>query len=191
MADRLALVAIVIGTLSTVANLLMWIQMIKSTRQTQAVLKLSRRELELSHRAWIVMGDLGDPADPPVDVSQPGAYVEISFKNVGGVPARNVRSRAATARLPEPLSLQHYTTLPESRTSIVVGPGEERFIKLSVRQFTPEDSVAHDAGEWKVYLFGEIEYSDDFGHDRLTRFAHVLDFDVEHWMDIGSLAEMT
>lgn len=189
--DRLAVIAIVVALIGTIANLMMWLQMIKSTRQTQIALGISQRDLELSHRAWIVVGDLGDTSGPPVDVSQPGAYVEISFKNVGGVPARELRSRARTARLSEALSLEHFSTLPESDGPIVVGPGEERFIKLGIRQFMPEDTTAHIAGEWKLYLFGEITYSDDFCQNRLTRFAHVLDFSIGHWMDLGALAEMT
>lgn len=149
----------------------------------------TRRLGEAQTRAYLSVADFKSRV---VGAENACISVEVTFKNTGQTPARNVRTNLAWASDPPPFKEElHRTTIAnsEGRGSIAAGMAFFGAIRTDRFQNDPNQSltatqiadVVH--GTSKFWLYGLLEYDDVFGHQHRTRFRYEMN--VEHASNVG------
>lgn len=156
----IAIAAVVVTSIYTAVTVFLWLE--------------QRRSTELAHRAWVLL----DKIDR-VDIS-PGVQVGtiVRIKNFGSGPARDVRLVVAahpptTSKL---LPVDHLKPLPpgaESRGTVPQGQ-EITVIDVRVGGFDPDTITDIRERRANFYVYGRIEYTDQFGNGRWTAFCRRL-----------------
>lgn len=126
-----------------------------------------RNTLEAGQRAWLLVKDV-----LPNDLSSNETPVQLLIENVGKGPAVNIRMRTmvavGTRDLPIPPPEEGGTSLPSVS---VIGPGHTHSIVAHLSKTLPEHLADAKAGRARLYVYGRIEYLDEFKRERRTLFC--------------------
>ena len=135
--------------------------------ETRLASRKQSREMRILQRAYLAVGAGGiDPLDWPGN-----SVAHIVIKNVGNLPARNVRW-FIDAKFGEDGRRNDF---PIDKSVIygnnVVPPGTEMKRSQNFKA-TSEEVSALRKRKIHLYVWGEISYSDGFGESRFTKFCH-------------------
>lgn len=101
--------------------------------------------------------------------------VEIHVKNLGATPAFDVMGLSwmtmAKWPLPKSFTFSGPSTGPAA-TSMIPPGGIAHYHTGTSRPLTTEELAAVERGDLRLYIYGQIRYTDVFGHAHWTNFCH-------------------
>jgi len=104
--------------------------------------------------------------------------VRPCLSNSGHTPAHNMDYWAAVDILPFPLPDTFDFPAPKShqKRGVVLGPNQSIVMNAFVDNFVPDEDVQaiKIGNKVRLYIWGEVSYSDVFGEPHITKFCHSL-----------------
>jgi hypothetical protein len=152
-------------------------------------LNFQREAMRLERRAWV--GALGIPT-PTVQAGTPIRF-QVQIRNSGSTPAKiqSARMQTRTFGINQPF-VARYDELKTPPSRLVLQPDMTvGFTRVGPIPLTPELITAiTTAPTQRIYVFGEIEYTDIFERRHRTIFCQWLDTDrTFKWCDTYNEAD--
>jgi hypothetical protein len=142
-----------------------------SGRQSQQVLQTTIDNFDLDQRAWLGITEVATPPE-----LQQGTILDSTayVTNTGKTPAFNLVRRAVwqikkADDIPDPA---REVSMGTPHLDGIVMPGAKRLMGIcSLGAINQQRADELNSGAYRLYIFGEITYTDAFHHQHFTRFS--------------------
>jgi hypothetical protein len=144
--------------------------------------ELTRRNIEISQRAWMVISGAQDFKLTPLTP----ATIKFELKNVGRTPATYVYTMSLSTgkRAADPFVFSYVTADTEKveiTSQSVVGPDQPLTLNIKVRGASTEQVNAIREKISMLYVYGYVEYWDEFGTKRGLTWCHTYKPETGTW----------